>query len=119
MDLKAYWSRLRFNVGSFAGVQGDICQVWPYEPTLDGVAYCLKGLERYEFSSEAQNYELTKFGLTDRVTLSNALLSHVSRENRKGSPATVKTLRYGEHFGATVGGPTGKRNSTDRDDASE
>jgi hypothetical protein len=99
MDLKNYWSRLRLNVGSFAGVQGDICQVWPYDATLDGVGYVMKGIERYEFVGEARSYELTKFGLSDRITLSNALLSHVGREIRKGSSATVKTLRYGEHSG--------------------
>lgn len=99
MDLKNYWSRLRLNVGSFAGVQGDICQVWPYDLTLDGVGYVMKGIERYEFAGEARSYELTKFGLSDRITLSTALLTHVGREIRKGSSATVKTLRYGEHSG--------------------
>ena len=93
LDLKSYWSKLRLNVGSFAGVHGDICQVWPYGPTLDGVGYVMKGIERYEFAGEACDYELTKFGLSDRITLSTALLSHVSREIRKGSSATVKTLR--------------------------
>jgi hypothetical protein len=99
LDLKGYWSRLRLNVGSFAGIQGDIGQVWPYEPTLDGVRYVMKGVERYEFAGEARAYELTKFGLTDQITLSNGLLLHVSRQIRKGSSATVKTLRQGEHSG--------------------
>jgi len=88
LDLKNYWSGLRLDVGSFAGVQGDICQVWPYDAALDGVRYVMKGVERYEFSGEARNYEMTKFGLTDRITLSTALLSHVSREIRKGSSET-------------------------------
>ena len=99
LDLKAYWSRLRFNVGSFAGVQGDICQVWPYSAVLDGVAYVMKGVERYEHPREAREYELTKFGLSDRITLSTALLSRVSREIRKESSATVQTLRQGEDAG--------------------
>lgn len=102
LDLKNYWSRLRLNVGSFAGVQGDICQVWPYDSTLDGVAYVMKGVERYEYAGEARAYELAKFGLSDRITLSTALLSHVSREIRKGSSETVKTLRYGEHSGPVM-----------------
>jgi hypothetical protein len=99
LDLKQYWSRLRLNVASFAGVQGDICQVWPYDSTLDGVRYVMKGVERYEFAGEARAYELTKFGLSDRITLSTALLSHVSREIRKESSKTVKTLIQGEHSG--------------------
>jgi hypothetical protein len=61
LDLKLYWSSLRFYVGSFAGVQGDICQVWPYSSALDGVGYVMKGVERYEHPREAREYELTKF----------------------------------------------------------
>ena len=99
LDLKSYWSRLRLNVGSFAGIQGDICQVWPYESTLDGVSYVMKGVERYEYAGEARAYELTKFGLTDRITLSAALLRHVAWEVRRGAPETVKTLIQGEHSG--------------------
>jgi hypothetical protein len=99
MDVKQFWSRLRLHVGSFADVQGDICQVWPFDWALDGVKYVMKGIERYEYSGEAQNYELTKFGLSDRVTLSTALLLHVSREMRKERSVTVKTLKQGEHFG--------------------
>jgi hypothetical protein len=59
----------------------------------------MKGVERYEFAGEARAYELTKFGLSDRITLSTALLSHVSREIRKESSKTVKTLIQGEHSG--------------------
>lgn len=99
LDLKSHWSRLRLNVGSFAGVQGDICQVWPYDSTLDGVRYVMEGVERYEFAGEARAYELTKFGLTDRITLSAALLRHVAWEVRRGAPETVKTLIQGEHSG--------------------
>lgn len=100
LDLKNFWSRLRLNVGSFAGVQGDICQVWPYDSTLDGVRYVMKGVERYEFAGEARDYELTKFGLTDRITLSAGLLRHVEWQVRRGAPKTVKTLIQGEHSGS-------------------
>jgi hypothetical protein len=100
MELRQYWRQLRKDRdGNRQRRHGDGAQVWPFDFALDGVKYVMKGVERYEYSGEAQNYELTKFGLTDRVTLSTALLSHVSREIRKERPVTVKTLRYGEHFG--------------------
>jgi hypothetical protein len=37
--------------------------------------------------------------LTDRITLSAALLRHVAWEVRRGAPETVKTLIQGEHSG--------------------
>ena len=108
LDLRNFWQRLREHRGSLvwmregklSPIQGDGAQVWPYDSTLDGVQYVMKGVERYEFAGEARDYELTKFGLSDRVTLSTALLAHVRREIRKERSVTVKTLRYGEHSGS-------------------
>jgi hypothetical protein len=100
MELRQYWRHFRKDRdGNRQQRHGDGAQVWPFDWALDGVRYVMKGVERYEFSAEAQTYELSKFGLTDRVTLSTALLSHVSREIRKERPVTVKTLKYGEDSG--------------------
>lgn len=99
LELKAYWGQARLDVGSFAGEMGDICQVWPYDPTLDGVGYVMKGLERYEFASEARNYELSKFGLTDQNTVSDSLLKYVGQHERRHCSATVETLKQGESEG--------------------
>ena len=100
MELRQFWRHFRKDPdGSRVHRHGDGAQVWPFDWALDGVQYVMKGLERYSDTAAAQNYELTKFGLSDRVTLSTALLSHVSREIRKERPETVKTLRYGEDFG--------------------
>lgn len=100
MELRQYWRHFRKDRnGNRQHRHGDGAQVWPFDWALDGVQYVMKGVERYEYTGEAQDYELTKFGLCDRVTLSTALLSHVSREIRKERPVTVKTLRYGEHYG--------------------
>jgi hypothetical protein len=100
MELRAYWGQARFNVGSFAGVMGDICQVWPYDPASSGVGYILKGVERYEFCSEARNYELSKFGLTDQITVSDSLLKYVGRHERRDCSGTTRTLQQGETTGA-------------------
>lgn len=108
LDLRNYWHGLRRHrgnlvwtrEGNLSPMQGDGAQVWPYDSALDGVKYVMKGLDRYEFAAEARDYELTKFGLSDRITLSTALLSRVKREIRKGSSATVKTLKQGEHSGS-------------------
>jgi hypothetical protein len=99
LELKGYWGQARFDVGSFAGEMGDICQVWPYDSTLDGVGYVMKGLERYEFCSEARNYELSKFGLTDQITVSDSLLKYVGQHERRHCSATVETLKQGESEG--------------------
>jgi hypothetical protein len=99
MELKVYWGQARFNVGAFAGEMGDICQVWPYDPTLDGVRYVMKGLERYEHGSEARNYELSKFGLTDQITVSESLLRYVGKSERRHCSATIQTLQQGEPTG--------------------
>src|ERR1022692_2782060 len=99
MELKVYWGQARFNVGAFAGEMGDICQVWPYDPTLDGVGYVMKGIERYEFAAEARNYELTKFGLTDQITVSDSLHKYVAQHERRHCSATVETPKQGETAG--------------------
>jgi hypothetical protein len=99
IELKDFWSAARLDVGSFVGKVGDICQVWPYDSTLDGVDYVMKGLERYEFASEARNYELTKFGLTDQITVSDSLIKYVGQHERRHCSATVKTLKQGETAG--------------------
>jgi len=96
MELKEFWGQARFDVGSHAGIQGDGCQVWPYASTLDGVGYVMKGLQRYEFSSEARNYELSKFGLTDEITVSDSLLKYVEQHERRHCSLTVKTPKQGE-----------------------
>jgi hypothetical protein len=99
MTMKDAWSAARFNVGSFAGVMGDISQWWPYDPSLDGVGYVMKGLERYEFAGEARSYELSKFGLTDEVTVSDSMLRFASR--RIGTlPLSIETLKHGETVGS-------------------
>lgn len=102
MELRQYWRHFRKDRdGNRQQRHGDGAQVWPFDWALDGVQYVMKGIERYEYQGEAQTYELSKFGLSDRVTLSTALLSHVSREIRKERPGTVKTLIQGEHYGPT------------------
>ena len=95
LELMDYWESARRDVGTLAGVQGDTARVWPYDSTLDGVKYVMKGLARYQFGDEAQIYELSKFGLTDQVTLSNSVLRHVARRLRETVPS-VKTLEHGE-----------------------
>lgn len=95
LELMKYWEQARFGVGTLAGVQGDAARVWPYNSTLDGVKYVMKGLARYEFANEAQIYELSKFGLTDQVTVSNSILRRVARSLRETLPS-VKTLEHGE-----------------------
>ncbi len=80
LRLKSYWDR----IGGFA-------RVWPYAPTLDGVGYVLKGAERYEFMTEAQSYEMTKFGIGDKVIFSNALVSRMARAGIKNNPIVDKS----------------------------
>jgi len=100
MELRQYWRHFRKDRdGNRQRRHGDGCQVWPFDWALDGVQYVMKGVERYEWMGEAQNYELAKFGLTDRITPSAALLRHVAWEVRRGVPKTVKTLIQGEHSG--------------------
>jgi hypothetical protein len=95
LELMDYWESARRNVGTLAGVQGDAARVWPYDSTLDGVKYVMKGLARYQFGDEARIYELSKFGLSDKVTLSNSLLRHVARSLRETVPS-IETLEHGE-----------------------
>jgi hypothetical protein len=95
LELMAYWESARRDVGTLAGVQGDAARVWPYDSTLDGVQYVMKGLARYQFGDEARIYELSKFGLTDQVTLSNSLLRRVARSLRETVPS-IETLEHGE-----------------------
>jgi hypothetical protein len=102
LDLRQYWRHFRQDRdGNRQQRHGDGAQVWPFDWALDGVQYVMKGVERYEYTGEAQNYELAKFGLTDRNTLSAGLLRHVEWQVRRGAPKTVKTLIQGEHFGPT------------------
>lgn len=95
LDIMDYWESARRDVGTLAGVQGDSARVWPYDSTLDGVQYVMKGLARYQFGDEARIYELSKFGLTDQVTLSNSLLRRVARALRETVPS-IETLEHGE-----------------------
>ena len=96
LGLMNYWEAARLDVGTHAGVQGDAARVWPYDSTLDGVRYVMKGLARYEQGDEARIYELSKFGLSDKVTLSNSILRHVARVVARDSALSVKTLEHGE-----------------------
>jgi hypothetical protein len=100
MELRQYWRHFRKDHdGNRQQRHGDGAQVWPFDWALDGVKYVMKGVERYAYTGEAQNYELAKFGLSDRITLSAGLLRHVDWQVRRGVPKTVKTLRQGEHSG--------------------
>lgn len=96
LELMNYWESARRNVGTLAGVQGDAARVWPYDSTLDGVKYVMKGLARYEHGDEARIYELSKFGLSDKVTLSNSVLRRVARTVARDSARSIETLEHGE-----------------------
>jgi len=93
MALRAFWAGPYADEADISTIKWGICQVWPYVPTLEGVAYIMKGVERYECPGEAQSYEVSKFGLTDRVTMSVGLLKRVQTRNRDIGPQTFETPR--------------------------
>ena len=96
MDLRAVWAGPYADDGDISTIKWGICQVWPYVPTLEGVAYVMKGVERYDHPAEAQAYEVTKFGLTDRVTMSGGLQKRVWLQIERHRPVTFETPRQVE-----------------------
>jgi hypothetical protein len=111
MALRKFWRELHKTPDSM-GLHEEmghyrIVQVWPYDSTLDGVGYVMKGVERYPFLSEAQNYEVTKFGLTDHITMSESLLRKVTRGlARRHRCAAVDTKQKSESVEPGVHGVT-------------
>jgi hypothetical protein len=93
MALRSVWAGPFSESGDISTIKWGICQVWPYVPTLEGVAYVMKGVERYSHPGEAQSYEVCKFGLTDRVTMSVGLLQRVQTRKRDIGPQTFETPR--------------------------
>jgi hypothetical protein len=93
MDLRAVWAGSYADEGDISTIKWGICQVWPYVPTLEGVAYVMKGVERYAHPGEALAYEITKFGLTDRVTMSGGLQRRVRLQTERHRPETFETPR--------------------------
>lgn len=51
-----------------------ISRVRLYDPTLDGVAYCMKGVRESVHRYGGNHYELSKFGTAEHVTCSKSLL---------------------------------------------
>jgi hypothetical protein len=89
-------TELCLRVKEYWDVHYGFARVWPYDCTLDGVQYVLKGLERYEYLTEAQSYELRKFGLTDTVYFSQELLARIKSVINREGPKTVDTPKHGE-----------------------
>jgi len=68
-------------------IGGGMSRVYPYDSSLDGAEYVLKGCEEVLKAGSARvgasQYELTKFGGSCDVTLSESLIRHLA--NRFGS----------------------------------
>ncbi len=103
LDLKNCWGELlNKRQNSDGTVQAAISRVYPYEPSLNGVGYVMKGIERYQHLGEAQVHEVSKFGLTDAVTFSDGWFQHVASHITATEIArnkSVQTLQHGECVG--------------------
>jgi hypothetical protein len=91
MELRAVWAGPYAVDGDISTIKWGICQVWQFHPALEGVAYVMKGVERYAHPGEAQDYEVSKFGLTDRVTMSVGLQKRVVSRLARHRPETFET----------------------------
>jgi hypothetical protein len=80
---------------AWEGLGGGMARVSVYSRALDGVGYILKGLEEAQARSGGDLYELTKFGGSCDVTLSESILRVIEGRRQIGKRRPSSTTQSG------------------------